>query len=151
MTASKSVSRKSATNKAQKTRKSRPAAKKASKTRKQRAAGKKAAATSKRRTAAKSALVTRKTKAAVASKAKTTVSIDTLLQRRRMPEGPPTIAEIDARIAIVRDNLRELVEQAASYSGASDEDLMSQRIAEQEAKLELLKKQREELSQAIAT
>jgi len=28
---------------------------------------------------------------------------------------------------------------------------MSQRIAEQEAKLELLKKQREELSQAIAT
>ena len=147
MTASKSVSRKSAT----KTRKSRPEAKKASKTRKQRAAGKKSAATRKRRTAAKSALVTRKTNAAVATKAKTTVNIDTLLRRRRMPESPPTIAEIDDRIAIVRDNLRELVEQAASYSGASDEDLMSQRIAEQEAKLELLKKQRKELSQAIAT
>jgi hypothetical protein len=57
------------------------------------------------------------------------------------------IAEIDHRIAIVRDNLRELVEQAAAYSGAADEELMSQRIAEQEAQLELLTKQREELSQ----
>jgi hypothetical protein len=47
----------------------------------------------------------------------------------------------------VRNNLRELVEQAASRSGASDEELMSQRIAEQEAKLELLMKQREELAQ----
>jgi hypothetical protein len=57
------------------------------------------------------------------------------------------IAEIDHRIAIVRDNLRELVEQAAAYSGAADEELMSQRIAEQEAQLERLTKQREELSQ----
>ena len=57
------------------------------------------------------------------------------------------IAEIDHRIAIVRDNLRELVEQAAAYSGAADEELMSQRIAEQEAQLELLTKQRQELSQ----
>lgn len=54
-------------------------------------------------------------------------------------------------IAIVRDNLRELVEQAALYSGASNEELMSQRIAEQEAKLERLKKQREKLSQSVAT
>jgi|SRR5471030_3097137 len=138
MAASKSASRKSAANKARKTRKSR-------------AAGKKGAATRKRRTAAKKALVPRKTKPAVATKAKTTVNIDTLLQRRRMPEGPRAIAEIDDRIAIARNNLRELVEQAASRSGASDEELMSQRIAEQEAKLELLKKQREELSQAIAT
>jgi hypothetical protein len=58
-----------------------------------------------------------------------------------------TIAEIDHRIAIVRDNLRELVEQAAAYSGAADEELMSQRIAEQEAQLALLTKQREELAQ----
>ena len=151
MAASKSVSRKSAANKSRKTRKSRAATKKASKTRKQRPAGKKAAATRKRRTVAKKALVPRKTKAAVATRAKTTVNIDTRLQRQRMPEGPPTIAEIDDRIAIVRDNLRELVEQAASYSGASNEELMSQRIAEQEEKLELLKKQREELSQVIAT
>lgn len=55
------------------------------------------------------------------------------------------LADMDGRIAIVRDNLRSLVEQAASYSGASDEERMSQRIAEQEAKLERLKKQRDEL------
>ncbi|MDP1838009.1 MAG: hypothetical protein Q8N31_03415 [Reyranella sp.] len=59
------------------------------------------------------------------------------------------LADMDGRIAIVRDNLRALVEQAASYSGASDEERMSQRIAEQEAKLERLKKQRDELARAL--
>lgn len=59
------------------------------------------------------------------------------------------LADLDGRIAIVRDNLRSLVEQAASYSGASDEERMSQRIAEQEAKLERLKKQRDELARAL--
>ena len=151
MVASKSVSGKSASNKARKTRRSRAAVKKASTTRKKQAAGKKAVATRNRRTAAKRALVTRKTKAAAPTRAKTTVNVDTPLQRRRVPANSPTIAEIDYRIAIVRHNLRELVEQAASYSGASNEELMSQRIAEQEAKLELLKKQREELSQSNAT
>ena len=58
-----------------------------------------------------------------------------------------SLPELDDRIAILRDNIRQLVEQAASYSGASDEERMSERIAEQEAKLELLMKQREELSQ----
>ena len=58
-----------------------------------------------------------------------------------------TIADIDERIAIVKENLRELVEQSASYSGAADEELMSRRIAEQEAELELLTKRRDELSQ----
>jgi hypothetical protein len=62
-----------------------------------------------------------------------------------MPDPLSNIVEIDARIAIVKDNLRELVEQSASYSGAADDDLMSQRIAEQEAELELLTKRRDEL------
>jgi len=57
-----------------------------------------------------------------------------------------SIADIDERIAIVKENLRELVEQSASYSGAADEELMSRRIAEQEAELELLVKRRDELS-----
>ena len=57
----------------------------------------------------------------------------------------PDFAEIDERIAVARENLRELVEQAAAYSGAADEELMSQRITEQEAQLELLTKQRDEL------
>jgi hypothetical protein len=63
-----------------------------------------------------------------------------------MPDYPTSIAEIDDRIAAARENLRELVEQAAAYSGAADEDLMSQRIAEQEALLDRLMKWRGELS-----
>jgi predicted RNA-binding protein len=58
---------------------------------------------------------------------------------------PPTLAELDDRIAIARGNLRDLVEQATSFSGAADEERMSQRIDEQEAKLQLLRKQRKEL------
>jgi hypothetical protein len=63
-----------------------------------------------------------------------------------MPDYPTNMAETDARIAAARENLRELVEQAAAYSGAADEDLMSQRIAEQEALLGRLMKWRDELS-----
>lgn len=129
MAASKSASRRSAARKASKSRKTGAAAKKASKTRKLRAPAKKAAATPKRRVAAKKPLTTRKTTAAVAA------------------APNPAFAEIDGRIAIVRANLRELVEQAASNSGAANEELMSQRIADQEAKLQLLLKQREGLSQ----
>jgi hypothetical protein len=65
-----------------------------------------------------------------------------------MPDILLNIAEIDDRIAAVRENLRELVEQAAAYSGAADEELISRRIAEQEAELELLTKQRDKLSQS---
>jgi uncharacterized small protein (DUF1192 family) len=43
------------------------------------------------------------------------------------------IAEIDERIAAVREKLRQLFEQPAAYSGAADEDVVSRRIAEQEA------------------
>jgi hypothetical protein len=71
---------------------------------------------------------------------KATADGDAARERRRMPEDSTTLAEIDDRIAIARSNLRELVEQAASYSGASDEERMSRRIAEQEAALERLKK-----------
>ena len=64
-----------------------------------------------------------------------------------MPDPLLNIGEIDERIAILKDNLRELVEQSASCSGAADDELMSRRIAEQEAELELLRKRRDELSQ----
>ena len=63
-----------------------------------------------------------------------------------VPESLLNIAEIDDRIAAVRENLRGLVEQAAAYSGAADEELVSRRIADQEAQLELLTKQRDRLS-----
>ena len=60
--------------------------------------------------------------------------------------APMPVTELDNRIAIVRANLRELVDQAASSAGAANEELLSQRIAEQEAKLASLRKQREELA-----
>ena len=50
--------------------------------------------------------------------------------------------ELGGRIAAVRDNLRQLVEQAAGHSGAADESRTADRIAEQEALLaSLLKEQ----------
>ncbi|MFT4000261.1 MAG: hypothetical protein QM684_08485 [Rhizobium sp.] len=57
-----------------------------------------------------------------------------------------TLPEIDRRIAVIRENLRELIEQAAAFSGAADEERNSERIAEQEEELERLTKQRDALS-----
>lgn len=59
---------------------------------------------------------------------------------------PEALAELDRHIAIIRDNLRELIEQAAAYSGAADEARNADRIADQEAKLAELLKEREELT-----
>jgi hypothetical protein len=56
------------------------------------------------------------------------------------------LIEINKRIGFIRDNLRELVEQAAAFSGAADEGLTSERIAQQEAQLAALLKERERLS-----
>ena len=53
-----------------------------------------------------------------------------LTEETSLTEILPNIAAIDERIAAVRENLRELVGQAAAYSGAADENLMSQRIDE---------------------
>jgi uncharacterized small protein (DUF1192 family) len=58
---------------------------------------------------------------------------------------PPAVAELDERIALLRNNLRDLTAQATAYSGASQEELAADRIAEQEARLQLLIKQRDEL------
>jgi hypothetical protein len=52
---------------------------------------------------------------------------------------------LEARIQIVEDNLRQLMEQAAAYSGAADEERNADRIAEQQAKLDALLKERDEL------
>ena len=62
-----------------------------------------------------------------------------------MAEIPLTLTEIEGRMAAIRENIRELIEQAAASSGAADDDLASQRIAEQEAQLEILTRQRDEL------
>jgi len=53
--------------------------------------------------------------------------------------------ELNDRIAILRDNIRQLTEQAAAFSGAADEERASNRIAEQEDELDRLIAMRDEL------
>jgi hypothetical protein len=55
------------------------------------------------------------------------------------------LPEIERRIAIARDNIRQLIEQAAANSGAGDESRNADRIAQQQEELERLVKQREAL------
>jgi hypothetical protein len=55
--------------------------------------------------------------------------------------------ELEQRIAIVRDNIRQLIEQAAAFSGAEDEDRNADRIAQQTEELNRLIKQRDALSE----
>jgi uncharacterized small protein (DUF1192 family) len=57
-----------------------------------------------------------------------------------------SVAELEERIRITRENIRQLVEQAAAYSGAEDEDRNADRIAQQTEELERLTKQRDALT-----
>jgi hypothetical protein len=57
-----------------------------------------------------------------------------------------SLDEIEDRIRIARDNIRQLIEQAAARSGAEDEERNADRIAEQNEELEQLLKQREVLT-----
>jgi uncharacterized small protein (DUF1192 family) len=54
-----------------------------------------------------------------------------------------SLPELDNRIAILRDNIRQLIEQAAAFSGAQNEELAADRIAQQNEELERLVKERE--------
>jgi hypothetical protein len=56
-----------------------------------------------------------------------------------------SLDQIEDRIAIARDNIRQLIEQAAAYSGAGDEERNADRLAQQEEELEALVKQRDEM------
>ena len=63
-----------------------------------------------------------------------------------MSNGSPlSLAELEQRMAIVRDNIRQLTEQAAGSSGAADEARNADRIAEQSEELQRLIKQRDAL------
>ena len=55
----------------------------------------------------------------------------------------PLASRVDDRIAILRDNIRQLTEQAAASSGAADEARNADRIADQQAELDKLIKQRD--------
>lgn len=52
-------------------------------------------------------------------------------------------AELADRIAILRDNIRQITEQAASQSGAADEERNADRIARQTDELDNLLKEQE--------
>lgn len=54
-------------------------------------------------------------------------------------------AALDRRIAVVRENIRTLIEQAAAYSGAADEARTADRIAEQEQLLAELEQEKARL------
>jgi uncharacterized protein YbcC (UPF0753/DUF2309 family) len=55
------------------------------------------------------------------------------------------LREVERLIQVVEDNLRQLQEQATALSGAADEERIANRIADQEAKLAALLRQREVL------
>ena len=54
-----------------------------------------------------------------------------------------SLPDLEDRIAIARDNIRQLTEQATGSSGAADEERTANRIAEQQDELDRLTKQRE--------
>ena len=60
--------------------------------------------------------------------------------------GALSLAELENRIAIARDNIRQLIEQAAAASGERNEERISDRLAQQNAELEELSKARDALA-----
>jgi hypothetical protein len=56
-----------------------------------------------------------------------------------------SLDQVEARMAIVRDNIRQLIEQSAADSGAANEARNADRLAQQQAELESLSKQRDEM------
>jgi uncharacterized small protein (DUF1192 family) len=61
-----------------------------------------------------------------------------------MSNGTPlSLDELEDRIAIVRDNIRQVIEQAAAQSGAGDESRNADRLADQQAELDRLTQERD--------
>ena len=56
-----------------------------------------------------------------------------------------SLSELNDRIAVLQDNIRQLVEQAAGASGAENEERASDRINQQNEELEKLTQQRDAL------
>jgi uncharacterized small protein (DUF1192 family) len=73
-------------------------------------------------------------------------ALQNLIPRNPMSNGSTlSLPELEDRIAITRDNIRQLVEQAAAFSGAGDESRSADRIAQQTEELERLTKERDAL------
>ncbi len=60
-------------------------------------------------------------------------------------ESSLSLSEMNDRIAILRDNIRQLIEQAAAASGAESEERLSERLEGQNEELEKLVKARDAL------
>ena len=58
-------------------------------------------------------------------------------------------SELDDRIAVLRDNIRQLIEQAAGASGGQNEERTADRIAQQTAELDKLVAEREGLGRFL--
>ncbi|WP_088347538.1 MULTISPECIES: hypothetical protein [Rhodomicrobium] len=56
-----------------------------------------------------------------------------------------SLSDLEYRIALLRENIAELTEQAAGYSGAGDEERNADRIAQQSEQLDALIKERDAL------
>ena len=59
--------------------------------------------------------------------------------------GALSVAELENRIAITRDNIRQLIGQAAGASGDRNEERIAERLEQQNAELESLEKARDAL------
>jgi hypothetical protein len=58
-------------------------------------------------------------------------------------EGSLSLSELNDRIAILEDNIRQLIEQAAAASGERNEARIADRINQQNDELDRLIKERE--------
>jgi hypothetical protein len=56
-----------------------------------------------------------------------------------------SLDQLEDRIAILRDNIRQLIEQSAADSGAANEARNADRLAQQQAELKTLTEERDEL------
>ena len=54
-----------------------------------------------------------------------------------------SLSELNNRIAILQDNIRQLVEQAVGASGGQNEERIAERINQQNEELEKLTKERD--------
>jgi hypothetical protein len=61
-------------------------------------------------------------------------------------ESTVSAAELDDRIAVLRDNIRQLIEQAAGAAGEANEERTADRLAQQNEALDKLVAQRDAMS-----
>ncbi len=56
-----------------------------------------------------------------------------------------SLSELNDRIAVLQDNIRQLIEQAAGATGAQSDERISERLAQQNEELDRLTKERDAL------